>query len=192
MLQEPDYSNPGAAKALAREFKNVLKTQQSVPQHELGWYIDGNNTPNLYQWIVELHSFDETLPLARDMVVKGVKSIVCELRFPKDYPMSPPFVRIIRPRFLPFVSGGGGHVTGGGSMCMELLTDSGWSPASSIEGVLLQIRLALSNLQPYPARLQGEGDYGTDEAMKGFMRAAGTHGWRVPKHFNEFAVAAKK
>ncbi|KAJ7474937.1 hypothetical protein FB451DRAFT_1247033 [Mycena latifolia] len=29
------------------------------------------------------------------------------------YPIGPPFFRIITPRFLPFIQGGGGHVTGG-------------------------------------------------------------------------------
>lgn len=190
ILQEPDYGTPGAANALARELKNTLKVQETTPQHELGWYINSDIMSNLYQWIVELHSFDEHLPLAKDMKKAKVKSIVCELRFPKDYPMSPPFVRVIRPRFLPFTSGGGGHVTGGGSMCMELLTNSGWSPASSIEGVLLQVRLAMSNLEPRPARLSGGGDYDTREAMSGFMRAAGAHGWSVPKDFQEFGKVA--
>jgi len=38
-------------------------------------------------------------------------------------------------------------------MCMELLTASGWSPANSMESVLLQVRMALCNLEPQPARL---------------------------------------
>jgi ubiquitin-conjugating enzyme E2 Q len=76
----------------------------------------------MYQWIVELHSFDDGLPLAKDMKKAGIKSVVLEIRFGKDFPMSPPFVRVIRPRFLPFMSGGGGNVTAGGAMCMELLT----------------------------------------------------------------------
>ncbi len=33
-----------------------------------------------------------------------------------------------------------GHVTIGGSICMDLLTMSGWSPVNSIESVLIQIR----------------------------------------------------
>ena len=34
--------------------------------------------------------------------------------------MSPPFVRVIRPRFLGFQQGGGGHVTIGGALCMQV------------------------------------------------------------------------
>jgi len=42
-----------------------------------------------------------------------VNSIIFEIRFPPTFPNSPPFFRIITPRFLPFMHGGGGHVTGG-------------------------------------------------------------------------------
>jgi hypothetical protein len=62
----------------------------------------------------------------------GVNSLIFEIRFPATFPHEPPFFRIIRPRFLPFIQvrsyphklthsdcvrqGGGGHVTGGGSV----------------------------------------------------------------------------
>ena len=103
--------------------------------------------------------------------------------------MSPPFVRVIRPRFLPFHMGGGGHVTGGGAMCMELLTNDGWSAVSSIESVLLQVRMAISSLDPKPARLQAghPGDYGVMEAVDAYIRACQVHGWTVPAGFKETA-----
>ncbi|KAG7285225.1 hypothetical protein NEMBOFW57_009846 [Staphylotrichum longicolle] len=120
--------------------------------------------------------------LAQDMKAEGVTSIVLELRFGPDYPFSPPFVRVVRPRFLPFLQGGGGHVTAGGAMCMELLTSSGWSPANSMESVFLQVRVALCSLEPKPARLAPgvKGDYGVGEAVEAFLRAARGHGWTVP------------
>jgi len=77
------------------------------------------------------------------------------MKFPKDYPMNPPFVRVIRPRFK-FLTGSysnmlvlsilytlacayknlsasTGHITIGGSICMQMLTRSGWSPSNDIE-----------------------------------------------------------
>jgi ubiquitin-conjugating enzyme E2 Q len=78
-------------------------------------------------------------------------------------------------------------------MCMELLTNSGWSSASSIESVLLQVRMAISNTEPQPARLEAFGkqhpqqDYGVQEAMDAYVRACRLHGWEVPKDFKEFA-----
>lgn len=63
--------------------------------------------------------------------------------------MSPPFIRVVRPRFRGFGQGGGGHVTVGGALCMELLTNSGWSAVSSLESVLLQV-VSLTHPSLYP------------------------------------------
>ncbi|KAL8679551.1 MAG: hypothetical protein Q9186_004171 [Xanthomendoza sp. 1 TL-2023] len=154
LLQPPSFATPMATKALQRELNSTLKIQNSHPAHELGWHIDRDVLTNMYQWIIELHSFEAHLPLAKDLKAKGLTSVVLEVRFGKDYPMSPPFVRIIRPRFLSFMAGGGGHVTAGGALCMELLTNSGWSAVSNMESVLLQVRLAMSSTDPKPARLE--------------------------------------
>jgi ubiquitin-conjugating enzyme E2 Q len=190
LLAPPSYATSSATKTLNRELKTVLRTQESTPLHELGWYIDGDLITNMYQWIVELHSFESSLPLAQDMKSAGLTSVILELRFGSNFPISPPFVRVIRPRFLPFMNGGGGHVTAGGAMCMELLTNSGWTAVSSIEGVLLQIRMAISNLEPRPARLEHIGaqqvDYGIGEAINAYVRACQAHGWEVPAGLMEF------
>lgn len=178
LLEAPSYATPTATKTLQRELNNTLQVQKNHPAHELGWYIDPNLISNVYQWIVELHSFEDNLPLAMDMKNKGLTSIVVEIRFGKDYPISPPFVRVIRPRFLGFMAGGGGHVTAGGALCMELLTNSGWSAVSNIESVLLQVRLAISSTDPRPARLEpGQArEYGVTEAVEAFVRACNAHG----------------
>ena len=186
-LKPPTYATDLAQKMIGRELKKLQKVQSSTPMQELGWYIDFDNINNMFQWIVELHSFDLSLPLGQDMKKVGTNSVVLEIRFGRDFPMSPPFVRVIRPRFLPFLEGGGGHVTAGGAMCMELLTTTGWSPANSLEAVLVQVRLALCSMEPRPARLQsaasrrGAPDYGVGEAFDAYARAAHTHGWQVPK-----------
>ncbi|KAF1911171.1 hypothetical protein BDU57DRAFT_112180 [Ampelomyces quisqualis] len=189
MLEMPVWADASATRRLMRDFKDLIAVQNTTPPHELGWHIDEDKVDNIYQWIVELHSFDSTLPLAHDMKKHNVKSIVLELRFGKEYPMSPPFVRVIRPRFLSFQQGGGGHVTAGGAMCMQLLTNDGWTAVSSIEGVLLQVRMAMSSLEPKPARLQTSGrmDYGVGEAVEAYIRACTMHGWTVPAGFKEMA-----
>ena len=185
MLESPSYATPTASKTLQKELAATLKIQDSTPLHELGWYIDRELITNVYQWIVELHSFAPSLPLANDMSARNLKSIVLEIRFPGTYPMAPPFVRVIRPRFLSFMAGGGGHVTAGGALCMELLTNSGWSVASNIESVLVQVRAAISSTEPKPARLENGPvvDYGRGEAVQAYIRACQAHGWSVPVDF---------
>lgn len=185
ILQAPSYATPTASRTLQKELAATLKIQDAHPAHELGWYINGELVANFYQWIVELHSFERQLPLAKDMKSRGLKSVVLEIRFGGSYPMSPPFVRVIRPRFLSFMAGGGGHVTAGGALCMELLTNSGWSVASNIESVLVQVRAAISSTDPKPARLEPGPvrDYGQGEAIEAYIRACHTHGWQVPPDF---------
>ena len=101
-LPMPEYANTTATKRLQADFKALLKVQESTPLHELGWYVDPSKFDCPYQWIVELHSFDtfedqgEKLPIVNDMKEAGLKSIVLEMRFPGSYPMSPPFVRVIK------------------------------------------------------------------------------------------------
>jgi len=74
-----------------------------------------------------------------------------EIFFTDSYPFEAPFIRVVFPRF----SFRTGHVTIGGSICVESLTPSGWSSARSIESYLVEIislinageaRLDLSNL----------------------------------------------
>ncbi|KAJ7463040.1 hypothetical protein FB451DRAFT_1095249 [Mycena latifolia] len=188
LMPPPIDSSPSATMAVQRELKAMLKEQDKAMVSpgglkELGWYMPPDFMgDNLFQWIVEMHSFDETLPIAKDLKREGVNSLIFEIRFPPTYPIGPPFFRIITPRFLPFIQGGGGHVTGGGSICMDLLTSDGWLPSYSISAVLMQIKLAISNLDPRPARLASNWNmpYSVGEALTGFKRAAATHGWTVP------------
>lgn len=181
-LIEPTWasSSQAALQRLGRDIKDLQKTQAQSDINSLGWYVNFDNLNNMFQWIVELHSFAPELPLAKDMKARNCSSIVLEFRFGASYPISPPFVRVIHPRFLPFAQGGGGHVTAGGAICSELLTNSGWLPSLSLEKVLIEVRMNLCELDP-PARLDhGSGSYGILEAIGAFRRAATAHRWQVP------------
>ncbi|OKL63495.1 hypothetical protein UA08_01552 [Talaromyces atroroseus] len=190
ILQPPSYATSSATKALQQRLLQALKVQEKEELDELGWYIDPQLITNPYQWIVELHSFELTHPLGKDLHKARIQSIILEMRFPSDFPMSPPFVRVIRPRLLEFNRGGGGHVTMGGALCMELLTSSGWLPTFSIENLLLSIRLAMCSMDPRPARLSsgsGVQDYSVHEAVTAYIRACGQHGWKIPENFTKMA-----
>mmetsp|Transcript_18010 Transcript_18010/g.20045 ORF Transcript_18010/g.20045 Transcript_18010/m.20045 type:complete len:105 (+) Transcript_18010:188-502(+) len=98
--------------------------------------------------------------------------ITAHITFPNSYPFNPPFIRIIRPRFA-FRTG---HVTIGGSICMELLTNSGWTAANTVEAVIMSIR---AQLMDGNARLDlsNRSDYSLAEAKEAFNRMVRTHGW---------------
>ncbi|KAH0498571.1 hypothetical protein TgHK011_005822 [Trichoderma gracile] len=195
-LPEPSWAStsPMATRTLNRAIKELHDIQSREDLASLGWYIDFDKLDNVFHWTVEMHSFEPDLPLAKDMKERGCTSVVLEFRFGSNFPYSPPFVRVIRPRFLPFMRGGGGHVTAGGAICSEMLTNSGWSAVMTIEKVLLQIRLGLTEMDP-PARLESMGgvystrDYAIDEAIDAYKRAAAAHGWEVPKDLKRIGSA---
>ena len=105
LMPAPNDSTSVATMALQRELNSMLKEQERATNlKELGWYMPPEFIEdNLYQWIVELHSFDQGLPIAKDMAQKRVNSLVFEIRFPPSFPHAPPFFRILKPRFLPFM-----------------------------------------------------------------------------------------
>lgn len=192
-LPLPPFATPQASKALSRALKELQKQQNTTPTAELGWHLCEEALDNIYQWIVELHTFDPAIPLYTDLKKKDLTSVVMELRFGPSYPFSPPFIRVIKPRFLSFIQGGGGHVTAGGSLCMELLTNDGWSAVSSIEAVLLQVKMAISSVDPRPARLPpgSVGEYSAGEAIEAYKRACMTHGWTVPPDLLQIGQASQ-
>jgi ubiquitin-conjugating enzyme E2 Q len=74
MMGPPSEASPGATMALQRELRQMLKEQNAAKNlRELGWYMpEAFIDDNLYQWIVELHSFEESLPIAKGMKAKSV------------------------------------------------------------------------------------------------------------------------
>lgn len=83
-------------------------------------------------------------------------------------------------------------MTIGGAICLEILTNTGWTVAMSMESVLVQVKMAMSSLDPQPARLQrktrGMGDYSPHEAVDAFQRFANRHNWKVPSDFTANAT----
>eukprot|EP00741_Cyanophora_paradoxa_P019623 tig00021135_g18942.t1 len=135
---------------------------------------------NLYHWRVILFDFEKGSHLEKDLQAYAAKTagkpeVELEVKFPSDYPFAPPFVRVVKPRFQFHT----GHVTVGGSICMELLTKSGWSPGNDIESVIVQIRAEMYNggarLDPQHAARE----YSEQEAQEAFQRVARQHGWAV-------------
>jgi ubiquitin-conjugating enzyme E2 Q len=79
---------------------------------------------HVHRWHVRFPAagfVDAWTPLANDLDKYAAKynkepAILLELSFPRRFPSSPPFARVIRPRFAFHT----GHVTVGGSICVEV------------------------------------------------------------------------
>jgi ubiquitin-conjugating enzyme E2 Q len=181
----PSYATSSATKVLQKQLKQIIKSQLSTTLgQERYWTLDLHRLDNLYTWYFTLSSFDPDIPLSADMRSYGINSVHLEVKFGPQHPNSPPFVRIIKPRFMQWMNGGGGHVTAGGSICVEMLTMKGWKREYTLEQVLLVVHQALSDVDPVPARLIGNYEYGVQEAVNAYIRVANSHGWRVPQNWN--------
>lgn len=142
---------------------------------------------DFFRWEIRLRPSifeDSTLKpdLEKAAVMQQVPEVAVrlEVRFPDDFPFQPPFVRVVGPRFAFHT----GHITVGGSICMELLTASGWSPAYTMEAVIVQIIAEMceggARLDPaYIGRCGTSGEYSMQEAKDAFTRVAAQHGWRT-------------
>lgn len=172
-----DIGSPAATLRLLRDLKEIKDAKAEL----LGFEADPATDPrtgkqNLYHWEIRLSGFDGDLATDMKQYQKesGKDYVQLEMRFSADYPFTPPFVRVVRPRFK-FLTG---HVTIGGSICMELLSRTGWQSTNSIESVLIQIRAEMTG---GGARLDSSsrGEYSEHEAWDAFYRAAKNHGWDV-------------
>mmetsp|Transcript_13290 Transcript_13290/g.41340 ORF Transcript_13290/g.41340 Transcript_13290/m.41340 type:complete len:100 (-) Transcript_13290:84-383(-) len=99
------------------------------------------------------------------------------MKFPKEYPFKPPFIRVVRPRFVFHT----GRVTIGGSICTQLLTDDGWKPIYDIESVMETVRQQITDPESKAAiDHSNTSDYTEAEALEAFRRVAEHHkrvGW---------------
>mmetsp|Transcript_86401 Transcript_86401/g.119898 ORF Transcript_86401/g.119898 Transcript_86401/m.119898 type:complete len:240 (+) Transcript_86401:80-799(+) len=171
------FTGQGSGAATMRLISDLQ--QLGKVQGEYGFRAEPRGD-NLYMWDVYLDQIDEKSLLGKDLEqwssrCKREKAIHMEMIFPPDYPLAPPFLRVLRPRFK-FLTG---HVTVGGSVCMQLLTNNGWSPANTIESVIVQVRTEI--LTDERARLDDTGNVDTEytmsDAKAAFDRMCRKYGW---------------
>ncbi|WIA37185.1 hypothetical protein OEZ86_014139 [Tetradesmus obliquus] len=98
----------------------------------------------LHAWRLELCNFDDGTEGGRQLnedlrklgQLHGLDHLLLELEFPDDYPTRPFFARVVKPRCVMYT----GHVTAGGSICLESLTNSGspgcWQPSFCVGSIL--------------------------------------------------------
>jgi len=132
---------------------------------------------NIFKWKVYLFGFDKKSQIDKDLKQFSETTgknprVKLEVIFPQNYPSGPPFIRVVRPRFHQYT----GHITIGGSLCIQDLTTSGWKKNNELESFFIMLRNllleggALVNLEMLH-------DYSEFEARAAFKRVASQHGW---------------
>jgi len=155
-------------KRLMKEYQNIMKQSQE----SLGFQIKLVEEDKLDKWMVYV-SNPENPKLASQMHRLCIQAIEIEITFKQNYPIAPPFIRVVYPHFK-FHSG---HITVGGSLCMEMLTNQGWSPTFNVENVITQIKLAISEGGGEIDEANYKKRYTMDEAVDAFKRVLASHGW---------------
>jgi ubiquitin-conjugating enzyme E2 Q len=127
----------------------------------------------MFEWKLFIHTLDSGSELFHDMKKLNIKEIELEIRFKENYPFSPPFVRVVSPRFQLLSA----HVSCKGAICNELLTEKGWSPACNIESLITVI---ISEIYEGKGRLDYrlcKIPYNYEEAVQSFHQLVKSHGW---------------
>lgn len=86
LLPAPADATRVATTTLQRELRAMLQEQDTAIAaarrgekgrlRDLGWYMPpGFIGDNLFQWIVELHSFESRLPIAQDLAARCVPAV---------------------------------------------------------------------------------------------------------------------
>jgi len=111
------------------------------------------------------------------------RHVLFEARFPSAYPASPFMLRVIWPRCVPYT----GHVTVGGTVCLEPLTPSGWRSTMTFENIVRVALFEMVNTQAGNAlRLDvahasaDQMEYDLGEATEALDRLILRHGWQAP------------
>eukprot|EP00435_Cladocopium_sp_Y103_P044992 s1936_g12.t2 len=130
-----------------RLVKELRTSQQALKNGDTSLLRVEPVEDNMMDWEVDM-VFPSDSPLqksldslAESMFDETLKNLTLSVRFPVEYPLSPPEVWLRRPRLQH--SPDAGAVTFGGRVCSMILASRGWNPATSMVDVLKEVRQSL-------------------------------------------------
>ena len=124
---QPPWQHLSGIKRITSEFKHLHRSVQNGQASQLSNLILVND--EVTQWRFELKNFDDSVVAGHQLNqdLQQLKSqhrqdfLLMEVTFPQAYPQEPPFLRVVSPRCVWYT----GHVTAGGAICLEVLTNTG-------------------------------------------------------------------
>lgn len=125
-----------ASRRLALELRATLQRAAALrAEHQLELSLAEEGDLRLWRMLLYTEGFGSST-LGHELRRWEVEAVELELWICQSFPHAPPAVRVMRPRFAP----GSFWVHEHGALCMEVLTQSGWSPALSLAQLGLQIK----------------------------------------------------
>ena len=146
---QPPWQHLSGIKRITSEFKHLHRSVQNGQSNQLSNLILVND--EVTQWRFELKNFDDSVAtghqlnqdLQQLMSQHHQDFLLMELTFPQAYPQEPPFLRVVSPRCVWYT----GHVTAGGAICLEVLTNTGsangWRSDYCAESI---VQIAIMNM----------------------------------------------
>lgn len=161
-------------KRIMGEMKMLFRNNDKMDDSGLH-YIVKYNEQNIYtiKFILPKDNFDVNTDLYKDLIKFNYDDIEIEMNLPDNYPFAPPFVRISKPRFK-FLTG---HITRGGSICMELLTNQGWVQSTNMMKILMLVKIAMIEGNARLDSIQHSKKYTMQEAKSAYQRMLSSHNW---------------
>lgn len=157
---ENNCLNNLAIRRITKELKNL---QSEDTKNLYKYYAHPIDESNISIWNLELFDIDEEK-----------NSVHLRIHFNQDYPFSPPFVYINKPAVSCT------YVFENGAICMELLTQEGWSQATNIHTLAMSIRALLNLGKITISKNKDYKENSFEKAKKEFMGLSNYHiqnGW---------------
>jgi len=168
----PNTATKAATEHLLKELQKL--TPESTKDN--GYKVEPVND-NIYKWKVSFFGFDDSTQISQDLklyeATTGRNNVLMEIIFPPSYPKEPPFMRVVYPRFHQWT----GHITIGGSVCIQELTRSGWRSEFELSTFIIMIRNLLLEGMALIDMDNANAEYTEAEARDAFDRVARQHGW---------------
>lgn len=163
----------GPMAAQARLLRELKQCEQTGKENGIALKLGGANEDDMKQVIAHFDFDPDTKlqngqPLDKRLVEEGVD---LEVQIPDDYPLAPPFVRVLSPTL------SGGFVLSGGALCMDILSNNEWVPAYTLEKTLISIRALMIDGN---VRVSGSAKIDLGEAKRSFAYAMRSHHWDKP------------
>lgn len=166
------------ASRLMKEFKKLYQIgEEDKMQDVLGvkFRCQLADESSLNVWNIDflLENVPENTKLYKQLKDKNIEKIRMEFRFSSQYPIDPPFCRVIYPRFK-FMKM---NITRGGSFCNDMLTKQHWSPIYTVDKVLLQIKTLMLEDEGELDLVNWDKEYTLYEAQEAYKRMIKSHNW---------------
>lgn len=162
--------------ATAHRLISDLQIIRSSNEKELGFRANPIKN-DLFNWEIQLFGFEKGSPMYNDLQkykkTTGRDYVQLQVSFPPDYPNSPPFVRVVQPRFQFHT----GRVTVGGSLCTDILTMESWNPTYDIESLMINVTTEIIAGSPR-IDFRYNQPYSLQEAKQAYLRVASDHRWK--------------